>query len=52
MGVERLDAILLGQLGEHGPRLPQRVVALGEHLHEAARALEESRELVDAQLPR
>jgi hypothetical protein len=44
--------MLLRELSEDGARLPERILALREHVDEVARALEELLELGGAQLPR
>ena len=49
---EGLDPLLLGQPGEHLACAPERVLDLGQRLHEAAAGLEEVGQLVHGQLPR
>jgi hypothetical protein len=50
--VDGFDPRLLRQLLEQGAGLAERVLALGEDVHELRRALEELDQLLDAQLPR
>ena len=50
--VEHLLLLLVGQRRRDLARVAERIVELGEPLHEAGASFEQLRELLDAQLPR
>jgi hypothetical protein len=49
---ESLDLLLLREAGEDLARTAERILLLGQRLHEAAAGLEEVGEVAHAQLPR
>jgi hypothetical protein len=52
VGVEHLALLLVGEHGDHLGCVLERILLLGEQLHEAGPTFEEPGELLGAQLPR